>query len=111
MSRCVESDIRYMDLAITYIEKQVDYLKKTTKLWPLIVYKLKQAKPDTSNIFQIRFKIGGFKVGEVYQQTCIIFKSTKLWPLIVYKSKQIRFKLGVYVSRGYQIIISVTKYS
>ena len=43
-----------------YVKKKVVYLKKTPELWPLIVYKSKQAKPDTNNIFQVRFKVGEY---------------------------------------------------
>ena len=38
-----------------YREKKVDYSKKNAIPWPLMVYKLKQAKPDTNYIFQIHF--------------------------------------------------------
>ena len=47
----------YTYLATTYLQKKVDYLLKNNKLWPLIVYKSKQAKPGKryfSNMLQIR---------------------------------------------------------
>ena len=80
VSGCVKSNILYTDLAITYIiERKVDYHYYHIKLWPLIVSKSKQAKPDSNIVFQMRFKFGSISRADI-RYIITLLNTVIKWP-------------------------------